>query len=204
MGILAKLMNKKEQKEELVREKEEEYISLIRVYFQAVMAANLGITNIRMLPDMAIFKRMLKIPTQNGRLGIAEKTAARKFLMQQYKLSEQFFTEIDATVKRLCKRQTDLQNFFFTFQGFSNDLLMVIGSDMQWKLRIPGIFKKTIRSLIGKSVHDALTKHTWKALDIQQAAFNLRAYNEKLNFSEKWITEYVYPILIIAKGSKVK
>jgi hypothetical protein len=204
MGILAKLMNKKEQREEKVREKEEEYISLIRVYFQAVMASNLGITNIRLLPDMAMFKRMLKIPTQSGRLGAAEKVAARKFLMNQYGLSEDFFTGIDSTVKKLCKRQQDLQNFFFIFQGFSNDLLMVIGSDMQWKLRMPGIFKKTIRSMVEKSVHDTFSKNNWKAVDVQRAAINVRTYNEKLNFSEKWISEYVYPILMIAKGSKVK
>lgn len=204
MGILSKLMNRKEQMEEKVREKEEEYISLIRVYFQSVMAANLGITNIRMLPDLAMFKRMLKIPTQNGRLGLAEKTASRKFLMQEYGLSEQFFNEIDTTVKRLCKRQNDIQNFFFLFQGFSNDLLMAIGSDMQWKLRMPGIFKKVIRSLIEKSVNDVFTKNSWKAADVRQAAFNVRGYNEKLGFSQKWIVEFLYPILMIAKGSKVK
>ncbi len=39
MGVLSKLMDKKEEMEEKVRAKEEEYISLIRVYFQSVMAA---------------------------------------------------------------------------------------------------------------------------------------------------------------------
>jgi len=204
MGILSKLMSKKEEMEEKVRAKEEEYISLIRVYFQSVMAANLGVTNIRMLPDLAMFKRMLKIPTQNGRLGLGEKTASRKILMQDYGLSDHFFDEIDSSIKKLCKRQTDIQGFFFTFQGFSNDLLMAVGTDMQWKLRLPAFFRKMLHSLTEKTIHDVLTKNDWKAVDVRQACWNVRAYNEKLNYSEKWMVEYIFPILMIAKGAKVK
>ena len=44
----------------------EDFISLTRVYFQSVIATNLGITNIRFLPDVANFKRLFKVPTQNG------------------------------------------------------------------------------------------------------------------------------------------
>ena len=42
----------------------EDFISLTRVYFQSVIATNLGITNIRFLPDVANFKRLFKVPTQ--------------------------------------------------------------------------------------------------------------------------------------------
>ena len=49
----------------------EDFISLTRVYFQSVIATNLGITNIRFLPDVANFKRLFKVPTQNGKLGLA-------------------------------------------------------------------------------------------------------------------------------------
>ena len=204
MGILSKLMSKKEELEEKVRAKEEEYISLIRVYIQSVMAANLGITNIRMLPDLAMFKRMLKIPTQSGRLGLAEKTASRKMLIQDYGLSDLFFSEIDASIRKLCKRQTDMQSFFALFQGFTSDLLMAVGTDLQWKLRLPGFFKKLLRSIVANSVHDVLTKNKWKAVDVLKACRNVRSYNEKLNYSERWIVEYVFPIMMIAKGTKVK
>jgi len=204
MGILSKLMDRKEEMEEKVRAKEEEYISLIRVYFQSVMAANLGITNIRMLPDLAMFKQKLKVPTLNGRLGLGEKAASRKILMQDYGLSEPFFAEIDNSIKKQCKRQTDIQTFFFTFQGFSNDLLMAVGTDMQWKLRLPAFFRKMMRSMIEKTVHNVLTKNDWKAVDVRQACWNVRGYNEKLNYSESWIVEFIYPILMIAKGAKVK
>jgi len=204
MGILAKLVSKKEALEEKIRAKEEEYISLIRVYIQSVMAANLGITNIRMLPDLALFKRMLKIPTQGGRLGVAEKTASRKMLAQDYGLSDQFFSEIDSSIRKICKKPTDMQSFFAFFQGFTSDLLMAISTDLQWKLRLPGFFKKLMRSIIANSVHDVMTKNNWKAVDVLKACRNVRTYNEKLNYSERWIVEYVFPIMMIAKGAKVK
>ena len=85
----------------------EDFISLTRVYFQSVIATNLGITNIRFLPDVANFKRLFKVPTQNGKLGLAEKSASRKMLMQDYGLNENFFKEIDASVKRNCRTYSD-------------------------------------------------------------------------------------------------
>ena len=99
MGIFAKLFNK--NSEEVSSRNVEDFVSLTRVYFQSVIAANLGITNIRFVPDVANFKRLFKIPTQGGRLGQAEKAASRKMLMQDYGISESFFKEIDASVKTL-------------------------------------------------------------------------------------------------------
>ena len=97
MGIFAKLFNK--NSEEVSSRNVEDFVSLTRVYFQSVIAANLGITNICFVPDVANFKRLFKIPTQGGRLGQAEKAASRKMLMQDYGISESFFKEIDASVK---------------------------------------------------------------------------------------------------------
>jgi hypothetical protein len=103
MGIFAKLFNK--NSEEVSSRNVEDFVSLTRVYFQSVIAANLGITNIRFVPDVANFKRLFKIPTQGGRLGQAEKAASRKMLMQDYGISESFFKEIDASVKKHCRTQ---------------------------------------------------------------------------------------------------
>ena len=47
----------------------EDFMTLIRVYFQSVLASNLGISNLAMLPEMATFKRTLKVQTINNRLG---------------------------------------------------------------------------------------------------------------------------------------
>lgn len=95
----------------------EDFISLTRVYFQSVIATNLGITNIRFLPDVANFKRLFKVPTQNGKLGLAEKAAAKKMLMQDYGLNDNFFKEIDTSVKRNCRTQNDIQPYLFMYQG---------------------------------------------------------------------------------------
>ena len=117
MGIFAKLFKK--NSEGTSSKNVEDFVSLTRVYFQSVIAANLGITNIRFVPDVANFKRLFKIPTQGGRLGQAEKTASRKMLMQDYGLSENFFKEIDASVKKHCRTQNDVQAYLFMYQGFS-------------------------------------------------------------------------------------
>lgn len=55
----------------------EDFMTLIRVYYQAVMAANLGINNLAALPDLRLFKQTLHVPTVNNKLGLGEKTAAR-------------------------------------------------------------------------------------------------------------------------------
>ena len=137
MSLFAKLFNKNTG--EVSSKNVEDFVSLTRVYFQSVIAANLGITNIRFVPDVANFKRLFKIPTQGGRLGQAEKAASRKMLMQDYGISENFFKEIDTSVKKHCRTQNDVQGYLFMYQGFSNDLMMLMGNLMQWKFRMPSI-----------------------------------------------------------------
>lgn len=46
----------------------EDFMTLIRVYYQAVMASNLGISNISMLPDLRVFKQTLHVPTPTTNL----------------------------------------------------------------------------------------------------------------------------------------
>ena len=177
----------------------EDFVSLTRVYFQSVIAVNLGITNIRFLPDVAQFKRLFKIPTQGGKLGLGEKSAARKMLMEDYGINESFFKEIDASIKKNCRTQNDIQAYLFMYQGFSNDLMMLMGNLMQWKFRMPSIFKKTLRGMTAKTVHDVCTKTVWKADDVHKTAMAVRQYKERLGYSEEWMTEYVYNIVLLAK-----
>lgn len=56
----------------------EDYMTLVRVYFQAALASQLGITNLAMLPDLRVFKTSLHVPTVNNRLGIGEKVQVKK------------------------------------------------------------------------------------------------------------------------------
>ena len=182
----------------------EDFSLLTRVYFQSDIASNLGITNIRFVPDVANFKRIFKIPTQGGRLGQAEKTASRKMLMQDYGLSENFFKEIDNSVEKHCRTQNDIQTYLFMYQGFSNDLMMLIGSLMQWKFRVPSFFRGALRSMTEKTVHDICTKTIWKKDDIHKTAATVRQYKERLGYSEEWMCEYVFNIIILAKKEPKK
>ena len=58
----------------------EDFMTLIRVYFQSVLASNLGISNLSALPDLLTFKRTLHVATVNNKLGVGEKKACAKLL----------------------------------------------------------------------------------------------------------------------------
>jgi hypothetical protein len=182
----------------------EDFMSLTRVYFQSVLAVNLGITNIRYLPDVAQFKRVFKVPTQNGKLGLGEKSAVKKLLMSDYGISEGFFKEIDASVRKNCRNVNDVQPYLFMYQGFSNDLMMLMGNLMQWKFRLPSFFKEALRQMTAKTVHEVCTRTIWKADDVHKTAAAVRQYKEKLGYSEQWMTEYVYNIVMLAKKETKK
>ena len=199
MSIFANLFKKQADADAKVVGNVEDFVSLTRVYFQSVIAVNLGITNIRFLPDVANFKRLFKVATQGGKLGLAEKSASRKMLMQDYGISESFFKEIDTSIKKNCRTQNDVQAYLFMYQGFSSDLMMLMGNLMQWKFRMPAIFKKALRSMTEKTVHDVCTKTVWKADDVHKTAAAVRQYKERLGFSEQWMSEYVDNIVLLAK-----
>lgn len=200
MSIFSKFFKKKTAEGEAVTVGGvEDFMTLIRVYYQAVMAAQLGISNINALPDMAVFKRTLKIATQNNKLGVAERSRCKKMLTDIYGINDFFFKEIDASIKKHCKNVNAVQNYFFMFQGFSQDLMMVVGNLMQWKFRMPGIFKKALRSMTEKTVHDILTRTNWKDDSVRKTCLNIRQYQHALSYSEDWMAEYVYNIVVLAK-----
>ena len=199
MSLLSKLLKKDTGDGNSNVGNVEDFVSLTRVYFQSVIAVNLGITNINFIPDVAQFKRMFKVQTQNGKLGLAEKSRARKMLMQDYGLSENFFKEIDASVRKSCKTPNDIQAYLFMYQGFSNDLMMLMGNLMQWKFRIPLLLKKILKGMTEKTINEVCTKKVWKADDVHKTATAVRQYKERLGYSEQWMTEYVYNIVLLAK-----
>ena len=89
----------------------EDYMNLIRVYFQASIAANVGITNLAMLPDLRVFKSTLHVPTVNNKLGVGEKKHCMKMLMDLYGIDDEFFKEIDASIKKNCRKIQDVQPY---------------------------------------------------------------------------------------------
>ena len=202
MSIFSKLFGKKnaEQTEGTVRVGGmEDFMTLIRVYYQAVMASQLGISNINFLPDMAAFKRTLKVPTLNNKLGIAEKSRCKKMLIELYGLDDIFFKEIDGSIKKNCRNVNDVKNYLLMFQGFSQDLMMVIGNLMQWKFRMPGTFKKLLRGMTEKAINDILNKNDWKDDSVRKTCNNIRQYKHALGYSDTWMTEYVFNIVMLAK-----
>lgn len=207
MSIFSNIFKKQQETETEntpAKKNVEDFMSFIRIYLQASMAANLGITNIKMVPELAMFKRTLKIQTVNNKLGVAERTKARKIIQTEYGIRDVFFEELDASLKKKCKTQMAIQSYSMQFQEYLNNLLTVVTSLMKWQMQIPSFMKDTLRSATEKTIHDIMTKTNWKKPDIIAAVFNLKKQSETLGFSEAWMSEFMYNLILLAKKEKRK
>jgi hypothetical protein len=200
MAFLSKLFGRKSASEQ---ERKvggmENFMTLIRVYFQAVMAADLHITNLAALPDLRVFKSTLKIPTANNRLGVAEKQRVTKMLGEIYEMDESFTKEIDKSITKRCKTPQDIQTYMFQFQGLTQDLMMLVSNLMKVKARIPSIFKKTLYSVTEKTVDDIFNKNDFSDAGVMKSVVSVRQLNKKLGFSQQWVTQFVFRVLMLAK-----
>lgn len=197
MGFLSNLFGKKEEKQKAGGM--EDFMTLIRVYFQAVMAADLGITNMAALPDLRVFKATLKVPTQNNKLGLAEKAKCKKMLKELYGMDEDFTKEIDQSIRKRCKKPQDIQAYMYQFSGFTQDLMMLTGNLMKFKLRVPSFFKSAIRTMTEKTVNDIFTKNDFSDAGVMKTVVAIRQYAQKLGFSQQWTTNFVYKVVMLAK-----
>ena len=199
MSFFSKLFGKKEEQKVGGME---DFMTLIRVYFQAVMAADLHISNLAALPDLRVFKSTLKVPTVNNRLGVAEKQRVTKMMMEIYGMDESFTKEIDQSIRRRCKNVQDVQTYMYQFQGFTQDLMMLTSNLMKFKLRVPGFFKKTIYTMTEKTISDIFNKNDLSDAGVMKSVVDVRKYNQKLGFSQKWVTNFVYRVVMLAKKEK--
>lgn len=197
MTFFAKLFGKKEEQQKAGGM--ENFMTLIRVYFQSVMAADLGITNMAALPDLRVFKTTLKIPTQNNKLGLAEKSRCRKMLKELYGMDDDFTKEIDQSIRKRCKKPQDVQTYMYQFSGFSQDLMMLTGNLMKFKLRLPSFFKGAIRTMTEKTVNDIYNKNDFSDPGVMKTVVAIRQYTQKLGFSQTWVTNFVYKVVMLAK-----
>ena len=181
----------------------EDYMTLIRVYFQSAIAATIGITNITMLPDLRVFKSTFKVKTEHGKLGLGEKAACRKMLKQMYGHDDAFFKEIDHSINKNCRKMQDVQTYLYQFQGFTQDIMMLMGNLMKFKLRLPSFFKKAIYTMTEKTVSDLFNKNDYTDPATLKAVASVRKYNQRLGFSEQWITNFVYQVVMLAKKEKL-
>lgn len=199
MGFLNKLFGKKTEEN---GPGIEDYMTLIRVYFQASIASNVGITNIAMLPDLRMFKSTFKVATVNNKLGVGEKSKCRKMLSEMYGTDDSFFKEIDASIKKNCRSMQDVQVYLVQFQSFTQDLLMLMGNLMKFKLRIPSFFKGTLRTMTEKTVNDLFNKNDYNDPSTMKAVIGIRNYAKRLGFSQPWVTDFVFQLVMLAKKEK--
>ena len=202
MGLLSKLFGKKQ--EENKAGGMEDYMTLVRVYFQAALASQLGINNLAMLPDLRMFKATLKVPTQNNKLGLGEKAHCKKMMKEIYNVDDSFFKEIDQSIRKNCGKLQDVQTYLVQFQGFSQDLMMLMGNLMKFKLRMPSFFKSAIYQMTEKTVGEIFTKNDYKDAGVMKTVMAIRQYNKRLGFSQKWITDFVYQVVMLAKKEPKK
>lgn len=198
MGFFSRLFGKKEDMGKKVGGMED-YMTLIRVYFQASIAESVGITNLAMLPDLRMFKATLHVPTVNNKLGVGEKAHCKKMLKDLYKTDDSFLKEIDQSIRKNCRKLQDVQTYMIQFQGFSQDLMMLMGNLMKFKLRMPSFMKKTLYTMTNKAVIDIFTKNDFKEAGVMKTVVGIRNYNKRLGFSQKWITDFVYQVVMLAK-----
>ena len=166
MGFLTKIFSKKNENSRVGGM--EDYMTLVRVYFQASMAANLGITNLAMLPDLRTFKATLHVPTVNNKLGLGEKAHCRKMMKQLYGTDDIFFKEIDQSLRKNCHKMQDVQTYMIQFQGFTQDLMMLMGNLMKFKLRLPSIFRKALYAMTEKTVNEIFNKNDYKDVAVMK------------------------------------
>ena len=201
MSFLNKLFGKKEDEQQKAGGMED-FMTLIRVYFLACMAADLGISNLAALPDLRVFKATLKVPTQNNRLGLAEKSRCNKMLKELYQMDDDFTKEIDASIRKRCKKPQDVQTYMYQFSGFTQDLMMLTGNLMKFKLRVPSFFKSAIRTMTEKTVNDIFNKNDFTDPGVMKTVVAIRQYAQKLGFSQQWTTNFVYRVVMLAKKEK--
>lgn len=197
MGLFSNIFSKKKNEEKVGGM--EDFMSLVRVYFQASLAANLNITNLGMLPDLRMFKATLHVPTVNNKLGLGEKNHCRKMMKEIYGTDDLFFKEIDQSIRKNCHKLQDVQTYMIQFQGFSQDLMMLMGNLMKFKLRLPSFLKKAIYSMTEKTVNDIFTKNDFKDPGVLKTVVAIRQYDKRLGFSQQWITQFVYQVVMLAK-----
>ena len=204
MSILSRIFGKSKDKQQMTVGGMEDFMLLIRVYYQAMMASHLGINNLGALPDLRIFKQTYHVATVNNKLGIAEKKHCRKLIQSIYKVSDSFFTEIDSSIKKHCHKIQDAQSYLIQFQGFSQDLMMLMGNLMQWKMRLPSFFRGALREMVAKQVHQIFTQNDWKDDGVRRTCVSIRKYQNVLGYTEQWMTEYVHTIVMLAKKEPKK
>jgi hypothetical protein len=76
---------------------------------------------------------------------------------------------------------------------------MLTSNIMKFKLRVPGFFKKALYTMTEKTVSDIFNKNDYSDAGVMKAVIDVRKYNQKLGFSQTWVTNFVYRVVMLAK-----
>jgi hypothetical protein len=87
----------------------------------------------------------------------------------------------------------------YQFSGFTQDLMMLTGNLMKFKLRVPSFFKGAIRTMTEKTVNDIFNKNDFTDAGVMKTVVAIRQYAQKLGFSQQWTTNFVYKVVMLAK-----
>ena len=121
-------------------------------------------------------------------------------MMQEiYGVNDNFFQEIDQSIRKNCRKMQDVQIYLLQFQNFTQDLMMLTGNLMKFKLRLPSFFKKAIKAMTEKTVHEIFTKNDYTDASVLKTVVAIRQYNKRLGFSESWVSNFVYQVVMLAK-----
>ena len=121
-------------------------------------------------------------------------------MMQEiYGVNDNFFKEIDQSIRKNCRKMQDVQIYLLQFQNFTQDLMMLTGNLMKFKLRLPSFFKKAIKAIAEKTVHEIFTKNDYTDASVLKTVVAIRQYNKRLGFSESWVSNFVYQVVMLAK-----
>ena len=93
----------------------------------------------------------------------------------------------------------DVQTYMIQFQGFTQDLMMLMGNLMKFKLRLPSIFRKALYTMTEKTVNEIFNKNDYKDVGVMKTVVAIRQYNKRLGFSQQWVTQFVYQVVMLAK-----
>ncbi len=117
-------------------------------------------------------------------------------------MNDDFFKEIDQSIHRRCKKLQDVQTYLLQFQQYVQDVMMLSGNLMKFKLRLPSFFKGAIHTATEKTVHDIFNKNDYKDASVLKTIVDVRELNKRLGFTEKWTTDFVYRVVMLAKKEK--
>ena len=77
--------------------------------------------------------------------------------------------------------------------------MMLTGNLMKFKLRLPGFMKKALYGMTEKTVGDIFYKNDFSDASVMKTVVAVREYNRRLGFSQKWVTDFVYKVVMLAK-----